>query len=142
MVSNDFSIGLKRSIYSIINSKLFSIAVIFNSFMVLTIYLKSGSDNIEKGKSYLQSFENTWKVPILNRFDRNLLSSSLGLSDSINDISSDNGIQKLLKQHMLMQSTKDGPWYMFNELQNRTKDTENYFDIFHSDAFPHCTLMV
>ena len=58
MVSNDFSIGFKRSIYSIFNSKLFAIAVIFNSFMVLTIFLKSGSDNIEKGKSYLQRFEN------------------------------------------------------------------------------------
>ena len=130
MVSNDFLIGFKKSIFSIFNSKFFAIAVIFNSFMILTIYLKSGSDNIENGKIYLQSFESKWNVPILNRFDRNLLSSSLGLSESIYDISSDNGFQKQLNQHMLMQSTKNGPWYMFNELQNRTKDNKHYFDIF------------
>ena len=133
MLQNIILFNLKRFFCSVFASKYLTAAVIFTSFIMLTIYLRNGAQEVKFNTNYrarYKNVQNEWKPPIYTNqnLPDSLITSSKDRSYKNSDISYD----KKLRQHILMQSAKNGPWYMYNELSNRTKDSHTYFDVFPS----------
>ena len=133
MLPTKILLNLKRFCCSSFSSKYFAVAAIFTSLIMLTIYLKNSVQEMKFDTNHRTRYKNVedkWKPTIYTNHD--LLGSSNTQSKDRNHISSDESYEKQLREHVLMQSAKDGPWYMYNELSNRTKDPHTYFDVFPS----------
>ena len=134
MLPNHNFLEFSRSSNFKLVSKIFTIVVIFNAFMMLTIYLVNGSNDIKFDTYYSKS-------SMTKKIAKSLISTSINSSFIVkapplvkNQVSKNITNNRLftehLRKHILMQSRKNGPWYMFHELVKRTKHYENYFDIF------------
>ena len=121
-------------------SKFFTIVAIFNAFMMFTIYLVNGTYDIKFDTYYSKYSGDSWMAPI-KKITANLVDTSINSSVTVTspilvtnpvkqNISNDKLFTEHLSQHISMQGTKNGPWYMFHELVKRTKNYKNYFNQF------------